>query len=206
LYPGAIPGKSLEAAAAQAKAVVAKILSSGTEPATRALDTILWIESKLDSRDFQALSQLPRLGQENPAIYTPTPSAAIERPTPMLLKENLKHLTEQKGVYHSDIAVATGIPRSTIARACKAGDLQACFVPPICSYFGVTPEQLLTTDLTCPAVTSEECPCQVESPQLVLGDQATPTNHEKTVDDLVVEQDPVELAATVARNSAGMMF
>ncbi len=206
LYPGAIPGKSLEAAAAQAKAVIAKILTSDAEPAARALDAILWIESKLDSRDYEALTQLPRLGQEHPAIHTQAPSQVVEKPTPMTLKENLKHLIALKGVYHSDIAVATGIPRSTIARACKFGDLQACFVPAVCGYFGISPQQLLTTDLTRPADTSEECPRKSESAQLVVNNQPPPAKHEKTFDDLVVQHDPAAIAETIAQNLAGMMF
>jgi transcriptional regulator with XRE-family HTH domain/integrase len=206
LYPGAIPGKSLEAAAAQAKAVITKILVSNTEPAARALDAILWIESKLDSRDYQALTQLPRLGQEQPAIYTQTPSHTVEKPTPMLVKNNLKHLITQKGAYHSDIAVATGIPRSTIARACKFGDLQACFVPAICGYFGIAPQQLLTSDLTRPADTSETSSRHDAPSQLETESQPPPVKCEKTFDDLIVQHDPAAVAETIAQNLAGMMF
>ncbi|MBI3850434.1 MAG: helix-turn-helix transcriptional regulator [Verrucomicrobia bacterium] len=186
--------------------MIAKILTSDAEPAARALDAILWIESKLDSRDYEALTQLPRLGQEQPAIYTQTPSHAVEKPTPMMVKNNLKHLITQKGVYHSDIAVATGIPRSTIARVCKFGDLQACFVPAICGYFGIAPQQLLTSDLTRPADTSETSPHHDAPSQPEAENQPSPVKCEKTFDDMIVQHDPAAVAETIAQNLAGMMF
>ena len=69
----------------------------------RALDCILWIESKLDSRDYDALNQLPGLAQENLPIYRPKPVRVTDGTNPTVIKHNLKFLIQKKGVYHSDI-------------------------------------------------------------------------------------------------------
>src|ERR1035437_3449471 len=135
--------------------------------------------------------------------------AVAERPSPTLIKNNLKHLVKGKLVYYSNVTAATGIPRSTFTRACKFGDLQACFVPELCKYFNVTPEELLSCDLARPAGVPEASQQQSGSEEVAVNgpeSSSINTKAEKTVGEVITQQDPAELVRTISRNLGSMLF
>lgn len=208
LYPGAITGKSLESATARAEKVMKRILASPQETVVRALDCILWMEAKLDGRDYTALDQLPRLGQEHPPIYTPKPAPAANGPHPTVVKINLKFLIQRKGVYHSDVAAATGLRRSVIDRASKIGELQAHYLPALCKYFEVSIEEFLFCDLSATSVPGNQAhvPEPTETPTTGKPENVGEPVRELTLEDLVTKQDPAALLKVVARNLNSLVF
>ena len=208
MYPGANAGKSLAAATARAERVLKRVLNSPQAAAVKALDCILWIEAKLDCHDYAALDQLPSMAQENLPIYRPNLVGVAGGSTPTLIKNNLKFLVQKKEVYHSDIAAATGIKRSAIAVASKFGDLQARYLPALCTYFGVTLDEFLNCELAAPSVPGDQ-------PQPIETNGAHPVSSEKTADksapeptigDLITRQDPAALLRVVARNLTSILF
>ena len=208
MYPGASAGKSLAAATVRAEKVLKRILSSTQATAVKALDCIFWIESKLDCHDYAALDQLPSMAQENLPIYRSNLVRIAGGSTPTLIKSNLKFLVQKKGVYHSDIAAATGIKRAAIATASKFGDFQARYLPALCTYFGVPLDEFLNCDLAAPSVPGDQ-------PQPTETNGAHPVSSEKTADksapeptigDLITRQDPAALLRVVARNLTSMLF
>jgi integrase/transcriptional regulator with XRE-family HTH domain len=209
LYPGASADSSLKAAIARAQKAVTKFGYLAPAQAAVVIDRILWIENRVDAADIQAVARLPGLAQENPPIYTRSTARVAERPSPTLLRNNLKHLVKSKGVYYSDISAALGIPRSTIAGACKHGDLQAAYIPGLCKYFNVTPEELLGCNLASSAPVQEASPPQAESEGIAADGPASPsadTKAEKTAAEIITHQDPAELVRTIARNLSSMLF
>ena len=116
LFPGATADSSLGAAAARAQEAVTKFVRLEKNRAAVLLDHLLWLESEVDRGHYEMISQLPGFKHGSPSIIPRGATSPVRRPTPTLLKTNLRHLIRSKGVYHSDMAFETGIPKSTIAR------------------------------------------------------------------------------------------
>jgi len=108
---------------------------------------ILWLESEIDLGHYDVISRLPGLRQPTLPMYSPSAKPLRRRPSPSLLKKNLRYLLKKKGVYYSDVAVATGFPRTTISRAFMYGNAQATMIPVFSNFFSVGIEDLLTVDL-----------------------------------------------------------
>jgi integrase/predicted transcriptional regulator len=208
LYPGARPDSSLKPAIERAQKAIPKFGYLAEEKAAVVIDRILWIENRVDAGDFDAVARLPGLAQENLPIYAPASVRMAERPSPTLLMNNLKHLVQKKGVYYGDVTAATGIPPSTMYRACRCGDLQAYYVPGLCKYFNVDPEELLSCDLAAPAGVPEASQQQSGSGAVAVNgpESSIDTKAEKTVGDLITQQAPAELVRTIARNLGSMLF
>ena len=67
---------------------------------------------------WSSIAGLPGRAQENLPIYAPKGARVLERPSPCLIKRNLKHLLAVEGVYHGDVAAETGITRSSRCGNC----------------------------------------------------------------------------------------
>jgi len=147
LLPGVAPDSNLEAAKARAERSLTKFVGLDKEKAAALLDHILWLESEIDLGHYDVASRLPGLRQSLPPIYSPRVKPPSRRPSPALLKKNLRHLLRKKGVYYGDVAAATGLTKSTVSYAFTYGSLQATMVPILSKYFGVSIEHLLTVDL-----------------------------------------------------------
>ena len=147
LLPGATADSSLEAAKARAERALLKLAGLDKEKSATVLDHILWLESEIDLGHYDVISRLPGLRQPTLPMYSPSAKPQCRRPSRSLLKKNLRYLLEKKGVYYSDVAVATGFPRTTIAQAFTYGNAQATMIPVFSKYFSVGIEDLLTVDL-----------------------------------------------------------
>ena len=95
--------------------------------------TLLWIESEVDRGRYDLISKLPGLRQDIPSIASQSAAPSSRPANPTLLKTNLKYLMKDKGVYHSDVSLATGIPKSTISRACAFGICRPALCQPLAS-------------------------------------------------------------------------
>jgi transcriptional regulator with XRE-family HTH domain len=210
LFPGATADSSLGAAAAKAQQAVTKFVRLDKERAATLLDHLLWLESEVDQGHYETISKLPGFRQDTPAILSRGATSPARRPTPTLLKTNLQHLIKEKGVYQSDIAFETGIPKSTIARACAFGTLQASWLPALSNYFGLTLDDLVTRDLACSEQIQDSH--QSESPPLLdIGTRTPktpriPQQPQKSVAEGTQEQPPDALAETIMRNLRSLLL
>ena len=147
LLPGATADSSLGAAKARAERALLKFAGLDRDKSAAVLDHILWLESEIDLGHYDIISRLPGLRQPILPMHSPSAKPLCRHPSPSLLRKNLRHLLKKKGVYYSDVAVATGFPRTTIARAFMYGNAQATMIPVFSKYFSVGIEELLTADL-----------------------------------------------------------
>ena len=210
LFPGAAADSSLSAAAARAQQALTKFVRLEKDRAALLLDHLLWIESEVDRGRYDLISKLPGLRQDIPSIPSRTAAPPSRPASPTLLKTNLKYLMKDKGVYHSDVSLETGIPKSTISRACAFGVLQASLLPAFSKYFGVPVDDLLTLDLEHPAQIDTPCEPALSTPEAGTTSPesaAIPmTAPQKSLPEIIQEQAPEALAQTVARNLRSLML
>jgi predicted transcriptional regulator len=206
LYPGANIDSSISATAQKVTKEIAIVGGLVETIALPALDRILWITDRARAGDIHAIQAIPALGQEVLPCYVPAHMRKLERPSSDLIKANFKYLVKLHGLFHSDIAAATGIPPSAVAKASKSGELQAMYVPILCKYLKVSAEEFLTCQLAEPASPEANQAEKTSTPPANLSPKESDPKPPKTIPEMLTEQDPSTLMATFARNLRSILL
>jgi hypothetical protein len=204
MLPGAKTDSTLGPVLHKAQNAIAKFSTLPHDKAMAVLDRVLWMEERIDVGDFEAIAKLPELGQKKLPIYSRGHDAALQAPSLQLIKSNVRHLIAAKGVYHSDVTAATGIPRAVIAVVARTGEMQARYLPALCKYFEVPIEVFLGVDLAHPApqhvrtVGDGEHETEAANPR--------DSKEDLTVEDLLPLQSQSQICTIVARNLESLML
>lgn len=147
LYPGAYGINDLELIQREAHKAVDQIGLLDPAAAKLGFDRIFYVAERLRVNDFAAVKMIPALGSEPPTSYQPVNSRSTVRPSPTQIRQNVRFLVESRCLKASDLSIGTQLSISTVARLLRTGDLQAAALPKIATFFGVTNEALLCSDL-----------------------------------------------------------